>query len=1610
MTEVEFEEKVNKIIKEEINNDALFMNNDFNTLYNIILNQMNINNIQGLINNFTEQEIDQYNEFYDSLNKLYLLINAFYKVISQINLNEAVHKALSENLELDDFVVLEMGKILNNNVDDVVDELIGEHNDILELLEEKIEIIVQNIEREIFKIIDTKEYLLNNVSNEKFLYFLRNEVLNSLDLDVLKIYLDNKRYDVLENVSDEVFCKLSSDQIEDIIKYSELYDMRGLSDKKNSYIVELSNLDTILKYKIDIIYYFYKYITYMSEEQLDYIIKNNALEGIEECNFVLNNVDYVKKIIKNGNYKKIFCYLTVEHVDDDLLNSISFDDIRYFNDKENNLPNLLKNNKIFLKFIQEPYTRVNNIINIVGLENVTREMIMFCILDNNIFGLDFSNEKIKEFSKRTLENIQYAIDCGYKCSKETRLLSTQEVELFIDNNQPEIIDFQYYSVLNIDLIKKAISKGYVYNRSIERYIENIEWSDINYYDELLTIAYSTNNKDYIDSFIINCSFFILNDIDINFINYIYNDPKMMSFISFKRKCSCSLPISTKEDIYEFFNEEGPSDKFYELALQNSTLFEYFKNNYDLLGHFQNNKVLYNYINYIIQTHNFLHFDNKKIYEYFNEDGPSDKFYDIALIDQRYYSDFKNYYNLLNHYQDDKIIINYINYRNKIGVTLESIILDKNDINRCFDERGPKKIFYDIVLFADNSDLYKYVLTDNLDELENIYDSNILSYIYFINKYGKIFEFINKDNVAKFFNQSGPTLELKNYFKNNKEITIKLLNSLVHNDQVIDNLDNDLINIFELYILEGYFNNNKAKYEYLLTYLGPKLLLNLNNDNVLKLIQMDDASLKKIIDTITSCKYDIVPNNMLFDNVIVSLCNFTFKKNNSNIVNVFTNFNSIISRMSLEEIENYFNGTMDTKLQISLDSYVSGIIKITNCSKEELMSAIIECKNLNEDNLRKICRQFLENCERKYLEKHKDLILSYFDIPLSYEKNDSVKKLSNYYKNNLDYFTFNYYRNLFISSLDYNNIKNNMFIETLNMTKNEYDNILSITEEDFNRISVAISEKRKPDDSVKDKFKLFNRFINILSEYKFDNEYEYISSLLHLLEARRISVMKLQKLDMLQILREMDLDIFLKTVVNEPKILESLINTIKNKYIGRLPDQMKNELVSKYKLEFPNSINNIGLFLTKYKQIIERKKRILKAQGIDISIEKINLSFAEILETMSALNSGTEEVRRLFGSQEYNDFLANPAVNSAHFPPKQREEKLVSIADYLYTLDKVAIPSKDTIIEKEDKKINFIVGNRTNSSNICHGERTGACMRVGGVGEGLFLKCLTDKNWFHIRIEDPDTHEYISRVSGFRKGNSVFLNQLRISCIPSKYSNEDLQQFITIYAKSLIEETKDSEYPIENVFINIEYAMKTYKSENNKLYHFGEQIQNCYNLDDVGDLRLYYSSDIWTDVRRDAILLATTVDGKNTKEGYVPFKGGRDDTFIYDAVRDKIYGIEYDESVIKHQFITIDKNLLIEKINRVHAMKEKLLGFDYRYEIEDILFSEDEIIDGYASSDFYVYIDKDYSIHCDYIESIKKDGELISYGQVKQAQEEMNKYVEKLKTKYNITEVRHAIQK
>ena len=54
-----------------------------------------------------------------------------------------------------------------------------------------------------------------------------------------------------------------------------------------------------------------------------------------------------------------------------------------------------------------------------------------------------------------------------------------------------------------------------------------------------------------------------------------------------------------------------------------------------------------------------------------------------------------------------------------------------------------------------------------------------------------------------------------------------------------------------------------------------------------------------------------------------------------------------------------------------------------------------------------------------------------------------------------------------------------------------------------------------------------------------------------------------------------------------------------------------------------------------------------------------------------------------------------------------------------------------------------------------------------------------------------------------------------------------------------------------------------------------------------------------------------------------------------------------------------QDTLIEKINRVYSMKDKLDGKDYQYEINDLITDSSTIIDGYSTSDWYIYIDNNF---------------------------------------------------
>lgn len=230
----------------------------------------------------------------------------------------------------------------------------------------------------------------------------------------------------------------------------------------------------------------------------------------------------------------------------------------------------------------------------------------------------------------------------------------------------------------------------------------------------------------------------------------------------------------------------------------------------------------------------------------------------------------------------------------------------------------------------------------------------------------------------------------------------------------------------------------------------------------------------------------------------------------------------------------------------------------------------------------------------------------------------------------------------------------------------------------------------------------------------------------------------------------------------------------------------------------------------------------------------------------------------------------------------------------------------------------VVGNFTHPSNITHGERTGACMRIGGVGESLFSFCLEDKNGFHIRFEDEKTGEYISRVSGFRNGNTVFLNELRHSCNSELYNDEEIIEACRKISATMVEMSKDSFCPIENVVVTRAYA-----TENLKEINLG--ISN-----NKKGLKAFYS-----DIQTSGVVLAST------KEPYTNIELAKEAPTYFPA-REKTY-------------VGNNSSKLQEMMNRVHSVRQALTGNNYEY-VEPLSFERD-IVYGFANQDWYICMDE-----------------------------------------------------
>ena len=378
-------------------------------------------------------------------------------------------------------------------------------------------------------------------------------------------------------------------------------------------------------------------------------------------------------------------------------------------------------------------------------------------------------------------------------------------------------------------------------------------------------------------------------------------------------------------------------------------------------------------------------------------------------------------------------------------------------------------------------------------------------------------------------------------------------------------------------------------------------------------------------------------------------------------------------------------------------------------------------------------------------------------------------------------------------------------------------------------------------------------------------------------------------------------------------------------------------------------------------------------------KELEFNAFKILKYCATYSGYANYFKIILGIEDFELIKANPKPYSGEGSAIDRLLKCVKLQIENIQNNDITIPSSiEDISIKDDKDLRVIIGNRAASFNLTHGERTGACMRAYGIAdntsnyykESMFEKMHKDSRCFHITFQDPKTGEYVSRVSGFRNGNTIFLNQLRHS-VSSNYTDEDVIEACKEAAKIIIENSNESEMPIENVVVSPSEALFGYETQHLSETEIGKGVFYGYK-----------------DVTYNAVVLATT--GQNGKAKDVILNP---DQPHYKCVRMPVK--EYTQE-------DMDYNKHIE-IQRIRVLKECVEHKEEENYYErcdiDLLELETEYIYVILGQDFVVTLDNNYEIRFDII-----DGDERATLEMKEAIEKIelikNKYTEGLGGKSN----------
>lgn len=676
-----------------------------------------------------------------------------------------------------------------------------------------------------------------------------------------------------------------------------------------------------------------------------------------------------------------------------------------------------------------------------------------------------------------------------------------------------------------------------------------------------------------------------------------------------------------------------------------------------------------------------------------------------------------------------------------------------------------------------------------------------------------------------------------------------------------------------------------------------------NNNIKNAVNLDDESFEKYIKIFDSKNSQMDKSTL--SSILNSILQKKFSISESYYVNIYINTIHDISDNNYEEA-------------IKKIDEVCRIVNISNygLSRDDLINGLI---NQNENIMslyNTITYDYLKIKRNLYVEEHMDELMALV-TRVNFEKNSLI----------------NYLMKVMPIDLIMSDLENLRCSKEVSLSDKEL-----LNDEDILRSIIRFKKQlcRIDDLDVKAKknLKKFNELY-----------YSFINSRYNIFRKPFIRDVKLEYSLFetssrngafnVNIMAEIDVDKVKELVFDNQELYDDLLKYLdKYKIIGI--KELYSKAFSKADIEWDYSI--IGSLISNFELISKTKKEEL-AKGNSFGFVD-ELDFADVLISDASIYS------ILLGKDDYRLIKRNPGPNASSMDKKNRLNIALSLIKKMHNRKYITVPPIEEDVKlKSNKSINVKLGNTNSMINLTYGERTESCMRIGGVGESLFNFCLLNDNGFHISFNNPNTGRLISRISGFRNGNTVFLNQLRTS-LDDDYNDDDLIEACKIIGKKIIEETKNSKYPVVNVV-----ASNGYVYRNSKTFDLG--IKNCKK----GLSRFY------CDINEDNAVVVATSDN----DELLPIKLGGNESLKYSVSREKIK--KYDSFGISQRMMNIE------------ALDKFYSGVD----IDDIVVNNHEdLLFGYVGEDWYVAVLDNYKI-IKYVQKNSRD--------IDAANREMNSYLD-----------------